>query len=259
MAIAYNSTESQSAEDNFPASTPKLSITVNVGSESERLLVVYVASEFTGDTDGKVTLLELDGTDVTTNTFGKRTAGGFREIETFYITDSQLSSIGTGNRDLTVDHTMTDDTASTPHLEHFTMIVQYFSGVDQASLIDSSEQDFSGSKVGPTVNNSITPVTTGNWVCCSGVMSGANGDITWSSPNTPTGIFNVHDAANEGTTSAMYATGSGNSPQTITFTAAATTRYAQQSLILREGAGGGSTPKGPLGHPFFGPFGGPIS
>jgi len=32
-------------------------------------------------------------------------------------------------------------------------------------------------------------------------------------------------------------------------------------IAIREsaGGGGGSTPKGPLGHPFFGPFGGPIS
>ena len=31
------------------------------------------------------------------------------------------------------------------------------------------------------------------------------------------------------------------------------------TFIWLESTGGGSTPKGPLGHPFFGPFGGPIS
>lgn len=39
----------------------------------------------------------------------------------------------------------------------------------------------------------------------------------------------------------------------------ASMRNLMGAISIKAGAGGGSTPKGPLGHPFFGPFGGPIS
>lgn len=238
MAAGFDNSASASA-----AATTSVTISsFAVGAGSDRLLVVSFGAEDSSGTDSVVSDVTFNGTSLT---FKRRELAAAGQ----QIASEMWEYLAPPN--VTADIVVTTDGTCTSLKANAS---SYTGIANQTAEATNGGDDF---PVGGWQDDADITTVTDNALIVSTASAGADG--TWTAgTNYTLGSSNSGDGAS---TADEYDLDAGTAA-TIAIDGAydgGNNRGAYCALAYELAAvGGATTPKGPLGHPFYGPFGGPV-